>query len=156
LFALCLPATEKSWERPFEGDAAIGLLHHIKSHYNPLDSRLYAHFSAIVQSSGMGKSRTVDELAKNLFVIPINLRAANSTGGCVFPFDVFDHLLTLFQDFLLQIMTFEITCPILVQKMLHLIAVALFFRLYFSIRPIFFAILAHAITLGQRNHLERK
>jgi hypothetical protein len=43
--------------------------------------RVYAHFAAIVQSSGMGKSRTVDELAKGRFVIPLNLRGAKSTGG---------------------------------------------------------------------------
>jgi hypothetical protein len=43
---------------------------------------VYAHYAAIVQSSGMGKSRTVDELAKDHFVIPLNLREATSSGGC--------------------------------------------------------------------------
>ena len=38
------------------------------------------HFSSVVQSSGMGKSRTVDELGKEHFSIPINLRDARSTG----------------------------------------------------------------------------
>ncbi|KAH0834254.1 hypothetical protein J3R83DRAFT_11609 [Lanmaoa asiatica] len=33
----------------------------------------YARYSAIVQSSGTGKSRTVDELSKSHFVIPVNL-----------------------------------------------------------------------------------
>lgn len=36
---------------------------------------LYARLLAIVQSSGMGKSRMIDELAKNHFVIPLNLRS---------------------------------------------------------------------------------
>jgi hypothetical protein len=57
---------------------------HITTHYNPKNLEVYAHFSAIVQSSGMGKSRTVDELAKDFFVIPLNLRVATSTGGCDF------------------------------------------------------------------------
>jgi len=41
---------------------------------------LYANYLAIVQSSGLGKSRTVDEMSKRHFVIPMNLRAAGSTG----------------------------------------------------------------------------
>jgi hypothetical protein len=35
---------------------------------------LYARFLAIVQSSGMGKSRMIDEFSKTHFVIPFNLR----------------------------------------------------------------------------------
>src|SRR6202022_3495122 len=41
---------------------------------------VYAHYAAIVQSSGIGKSRTVDEMGKVHFSIPINLRDADSTG----------------------------------------------------------------------------
>jgi hypothetical protein len=44
------------------------------------DSHVYAHYTTIVQSSGMGKSRMVDELARNHFVIPINLRGPHSNG----------------------------------------------------------------------------
>ena len=76
----CISATEKSWEYPFRGDAAKALWEHIETHYNPSNVTVYAHYAAIVQSSGMGKSRTVDELAKNHFVIPLNLREAESTG----------------------------------------------------------------------------
>jgi len=79
---LCPPATEKSWEYPFQGNAASGLWEHIETHYKPSHHRVYAHYAAIVQSSGMGKSRTVDELAKDHFVIPLNLREATSTGAC--------------------------------------------------------------------------
>jgi hypothetical protein len=53
---------------------------HIKTYYNPHSVDVYAHYVAVVQSSGMGKSRTVDELGKKHFSIPINLREANSTG----------------------------------------------------------------------------
>lgn len=46
---------------------------------------MYAHYTSIVQSSGMGKSRTVDELAKDHFVIPLNLQKEDSTGACGLP-----------------------------------------------------------------------
>ena len=64
----------------FSGGAAQALWNHISGHYNRQHSRVYAHYTAIVQSSGMGKSRTVDELGKTHFVIPINLRGSHSTG----------------------------------------------------------------------------
>jgi hypothetical protein len=79
---LCPPATEKSWEYPFQGNAASGLWEHIEAHYNPSDFRVYAHYAAIIQSSGMGKSRTVDELAKDHFVVPLNPRKTTSAGAC--------------------------------------------------------------------------
>ncbi|KAJ3877313.1 hypothetical protein F5051DRAFT_453179, partial [Lentinula edodes] len=34
----------------------------------------YGNVAAIVQSSGYGKSRTVDEIAKQVFTIPMNVR----------------------------------------------------------------------------------
>lgn len=38
------------------------------------DPNIYARLLPIVQSSGMGKSRMVDELSKEYLVIPFNLR----------------------------------------------------------------------------------
>lgn len=76
----CLPrhsAIEISWKHPFQGIAAVGLWEHIKAHYDPQDRKVYAHYTSIVQSLGMGKSRTVGELAH--FIIPLNLE---STGPC--------------------------------------------------------------------------
>jgi hypothetical protein len=73
-------ATEKFWEHPFQGDAAQGLWSHIETHFTPTNQKVYAHYAAVVQSSGMGKSRTVDELAKEHFTIPLVLREAKSTG----------------------------------------------------------------------------
>ncbi|KAF8336008.1 hypothetical protein F5887DRAFT_1063318 [Amanita rubescens] len=69
-----------SWERPYEGEAAEALWTHIRDHYDPNSNKIYAHFCSVIQSSGMGKSRTVDELGKEHFSIPINLRNARSTG----------------------------------------------------------------------------
>ena len=36
--------------------------------------KAYARYCSIVQSSGMGKSRLLDEFSKEHFLIPINLR----------------------------------------------------------------------------------
>ncbi|KAF8240638.1 hypothetical protein L208DRAFT_1384042 [Tricholoma matsutake] len=72
-------ATKDSWERTYDGQAAEALWTHIRNHYDPNSNRIYAHFCSVVQSSGMGKSRTVDELGKEHFSIPINLRDARST-----------------------------------------------------------------------------
>jgi len=94
----------------FQGGAAQALWNHISGHYNCQHSRVYAHYTAIVQSSGMGKSRTVDELGKTHFVIPINLRGSHSTG------DVYSLFVSIsinlsyfiaFQGFLLLMTTCE-------------------------------------------------
>ncbi|KZT03613.1 uncharacterized protein LAESUDRAFT_328454 [Laetiporus sulphureus 93-53] len=77
-------AAEQSWQCEFYGDAAGNLWNHIVRHYGPHSlssvSSIYANYASIVQSSGMGKSRTVDELAKTHFLIPINLRPPESIG----------------------------------------------------------------------------
>lgn len=75
-------ATQDSWNHPFQGDAAKVLWDHIVNHFQPSDSSVYARYATIVQSSGMGKSRSVDEMAKNHLVIPINLREEGLTGAC--------------------------------------------------------------------------
>lgn len=72
-------ATEFSWTREYIGDASVELWKHIKHHYRS-NEHFYANYLAVVQSSGMGKSRTVDEMSKRHFVIPMNLREADSTG----------------------------------------------------------------------------
>ena len=72
-------ATEFSWNREYVGDASVELWNHIKNHYGS-NEHVYANYLAIVQSWGMGKSRTVDEMSKRHFVIPVNLREADSTG----------------------------------------------------------------------------
>lgn len=40
----------------------------------------YARYATLVQSSGMGKSRLVDEVAKQVLVIPLNLRERGTRG----------------------------------------------------------------------------
>ena len=72
-----LPATLKSWDEQYIGDA-----HHLffESITRQCQTQLqyYARYQSIIQSSGMGKSRMIDELSKEHIVIPINLRTSGT------------------------------------------------------------------------------
>lgn len=72
-------ATEKAWNEAYVGSAADCFYDTIKSHCT-WDPAVYARYSAILQSSGMGKSRMIDELSKKHLVLPINLRPSSDTG----------------------------------------------------------------------------
>ena len=79
-FALILnrsSAAAKSWKSTFKGEGHKQLWEHIRVHSD--GPRKYANMCAIVQSSGTGKSRVIDELGKSQFVIPMNL--IGSTKG---------------------------------------------------------------------------
>lgn len=65
-------ATLSSWDIDYVGNADDLLYDHIKN-YSEKDSK-FARYTSIVQSSGMGKSRTIDELSKKHLVVPLNLR----------------------------------------------------------------------------------
>jgi hypothetical protein len=65
-------ATMCSWDIDYVGNADDLLYDHIKN-YATKDSD-FARYTSIVQSSGMGKSRTIDELSKKHLVVPLNLR----------------------------------------------------------------------------------
>jgi hypothetical protein len=65
-------ATLQSWAIKYIGNASNSLYAHLAS--NPKDEDNYARYISIVQSSGMGKSRAVDELSKTHLVVPLNLR----------------------------------------------------------------------------------
>ncbi|KAK0504698.1 hypothetical protein EDD18DRAFT_1125991 [Armillaria luteobubalina] len=80
----CLQAqvTERSWSSTFQGRAVKALEAHVQ-HYlvaGKIPNQHYVPFTSIIQSSGMGKSRLIDEFSKTYFVIPINLRDASSSG----------------------------------------------------------------------------
>jgi hypothetical protein len=45
----------------------------------------FQSFTSVIQSSGMGKSRVVDEVAKRIFTIPLNLREENDKTGELCP-----------------------------------------------------------------------
>ncbi|KAF8326117.1 uncharacterized protein EI90DRAFT_3128266 [Cantharellus anzutake] len=61
-------ATVKSWSSEYRGDAA-NILYQYMMRQNIADT--YARLLPIVQSSGMGKSRMVDEFSKKHFVVPV-------------------------------------------------------------------------------------
>ena len=71
-------ATEQSWSTAFKGAGADALFNYICLKYMQQD--IYARYLAIIQSSGMGKSRLVDELGKQHFVVPICLRMKGTKG----------------------------------------------------------------------------
>ncbi|KAG8708105.1 hypothetical protein FRC08_000107 [Ceratobasidium sp. 394] len=76
-----LEATIKAWGVPFVGPAAELLKQAMDQMNTKRRDANYANFLPIVQSSGMGKSRTVDELARRVFTLPFNLRpTAEHTG----------------------------------------------------------------------------
>ncbi|KAI0069211.1 hypothetical protein BV25DRAFT_1910906 [Artomyces pyxidatus] len=66
-------ATEASWNIEYQaGDAAKTLFETLTWYLEV--KKLYARYIALVQSSGTGKSRLVDELGKLTGVIPLNFR----------------------------------------------------------------------------------
>ena len=76
-----ITATQNAWHAGYTGEASRLLLDRIRNFLpNPNFKQPYARYTAIIQSSGMGKSRTIDEMAKHELIIPIVLRPANSTG----------------------------------------------------------------------------
>ncbi|KAH8998873.1 hypothetical protein EDB86DRAFT_3075930 [Lactarius hatsudake] len=72
-------AVTKSWKAQFFGDRVLSALgqHVIVEKRKP---SAYGPYCSIVQSSGMGKSRLLDEFSKNHFLIPVNLRRKETTG----------------------------------------------------------------------------
>ncbi|KAG9082082.1 hypothetical protein FRC06_005231 [Ceratobasidium sp. 370] len=79
-----LGATKRAWEVPFVGPAAQSLKEAIDYMNTKRHDANYANFLPIVQGSGMGKSRTVDELARRVFMLPFNLRPAADQTGALF------------------------------------------------------------------------
>jgi hypothetical protein len=71
-------ATTRSWDHKFSGTS-----HELLREFMVKAMRYQnnsARYSAIVQSSGTGKSRMTDELAKTTFTIPMNLRDPDANG----------------------------------------------------------------------------
>ncbi len=75
-------AIENAWTTQYLGDAPEVLWTRIKKAMK--QANLYAKYLAIVQSSGTGKSRMIEELSKKHLVIPVNLRGPNETGLSLF------------------------------------------------------------------------
>ncbi len=71
-------ATVDAWKGEFKGNAAEALLDTIAV-YLALDG-VYSYHANILNSSGTGKSRLVDELSKSIITVPICLRPEGSHG----------------------------------------------------------------------------
>jgi hypothetical protein len=72
-------ATKSAWRYKFQGNANIVLRKTIEDRLN-MDRNSYARLTWIVNSSGTGKSRMVDELGTEIITVPMCLRQAGSTG----------------------------------------------------------------------------
>ncbi len=81
-FLIAFLAIENAWTTQYRGDAPEVLWTRIKKAMK--QANLYARCLAIVQSSGTGKSRMIEELSKKHLVIPVNLRGSNESGLSLF------------------------------------------------------------------------
>jgi hypothetical protein len=82
---ILITATECAWKFTFKGDGANVLLTTI-SNYLDKQRNPYARHSSIINSSGTGKSRMVDELATKIITVPMCLREDGSQGFTVLSF----------------------------------------------------------------------
>ena len=71
-------ATALSWGHPYKGYAHKALWGHIETYATSKD--YCAPYRSIVQSSGTGKSRCIDELGKDHLVVPMSLRCPETRG----------------------------------------------------------------------------
>ena len=88
------PVTKRAWDANYQGGAAE-LLERIVISATTEPELANAHYTnqiSIIQSSGTGKSRTVDELAKKLFTFPFNLRQTERNTSELVRRQLFMHL----------------------------------------------------------------
>jgi hypothetical protein len=67
-----------SWETDYQGNAANVLYDTISVYL--AEREVYSQHASIVNSSGTGKSRMVDELGKTVVTVPMCLREPGSNG----------------------------------------------------------------------------
>jgi hypothetical protein len=72
-------ASVRAWNTTFKGDAATALFNTISDLLNP-KVVAYARSTCIINSSGTGKSRMVDELSMSIITLPMCLRSHGSHG----------------------------------------------------------------------------
>ncbi|KAF6751649.1 hypothetical protein DFP72DRAFT_1047598 [Ephemerocybe angulata] len=75
---------EKAWRVEYVGDAHANLLLNIGRSIPPYPAP-YENIGAIIQSSGYGKSRTVDEMAALIPTIPMNVRDKEDSKQGAYP-----------------------------------------------------------------------
>ena len=72
-------AAKRAWISPFRGNAHLVLLETIADLLDR-DRSPYARLTNIMNSSGTGKSRMVDELGKKIITVPMRLRSGCTEG----------------------------------------------------------------------------
>jgi hypothetical protein len=70
----CRSAVINAWNRPYLGDAHQILLKAIDDLHNLSSTHTYAKIIPVVQSSGTGKSKTVDKIGTERILFPMCLR----------------------------------------------------------------------------------
>ena len=74
-----LSANRRAWKSPFRGKYHAILFNIINEMNRTRGNSPYANNAPIIQSSGCGKSSTVDEVAHDIFTFPACLRPNNWT-----------------------------------------------------------------------------
>lgn len=74
-----MTAAVHAWNSDFRGGAADALLSIITNLLSP-QTETYARATCIINSSGTGKSRMVDELSVKIITVPMCLRRRGSQG----------------------------------------------------------------------------
>jgi len=72
-------SVEHAFESKFVGDAGF-LCEAVKDVFRENNAKRYCNSFSILQSSGTGKSRLVDEMAKSILTFPICVRADDLPG----------------------------------------------------------------------------
>ncbi|RDB20920.1 hypothetical protein Hypma_012066 [Hypsizygus marmoreus] len=84
-------ATRQAWKAEYCGDSAALFVEALHTMNNDVDRKVYDNFFPVIQSSGTGKSRMVDEAAKRIFTLPFSLRSEDDSSGTILqtglPFD---------------------------------------------------------------------
>ena len=80
-----MTAIVRAWGHPFKGRAAEVLLSTLSSLLNKSRSVHTQQHIHVVNSSGTGKSRMVDEVAKTVITVPMCLREVGNQGFLFFP-----------------------------------------------------------------------
>jgi hypothetical protein len=79
-----MTATVHAWSLEYKGNAATALFKTISDCLS-LQDEPYSRSTSIVNSSGTGKSRMVDELSMYIITVPMCLRAEGSHGSHFIP-----------------------------------------------------------------------
>jgi hypothetical protein len=75
-----ITASLHAWVAAFQGEAANVLLDTIADYLNKKRKGVYSRHTSIVNSSGTGKSRIVDEVAAKIITVPMCLRDVGTRG----------------------------------------------------------------------------